>query len=241
MLVFALGAALASRLDRPSVAEGPCAVTNGPLALAGVPEASGLALSRRHPGVIWAHNDSGNEPVLFAFAAHDGTPRGRIRVPVGMRDWEDISAAPCPLGDCLYLGDIGDNRAVRPQVSIYRIAEPALGDQQTAMPERLRATYADGPHNAESMFVVGSDLFIVTRDRTGGLYRSAIAEDADHEMTLQRVGELGVAAATDAELSRSGLLVVVRTPREALFYRTADLTAGRGCTPWRHPSVKTAN
>jgi hypothetical protein len=60
-------------------------------------------------------------------------------------------------------------------------------------------------------------------------------------MTLQRVGELGVAAATDAELSRNGLLVVVRTSREALFYRTADLTAGRGCTPWRHPSVKTAN
>jgi len=42
-----------------------------------VHEASGLAVSRRHPDRLWAHNDSG-EPVLFAVDEH-GTTKGRVR------------------------------------------------------------------------------------------------------------------------------------------------------------------
>ena len=32
-------------------------------------EASGIAASRRHPGIFWVHNDSGNPPSLFAVRA----------------------------------------------------------------------------------------------------------------------------------------------------------------------------
>jgi hypothetical protein len=226
VLLIAVGASLTSSMLRPEAPSGPCAVLNRAVALPDVPEASGLAISRRHPGVIWSHNDSGNEPVLFAFD-RDGRPRARIRVPAGMRDWEDISAAPCSGGACLYLADIGDNRSVRPEISIYRVLEPSLSDAQTAAPERFRVKYADGPHNAEAMFIAGTDLFIITRDRTGRLYRSAIPKDGQHEMTMTRVGELGLSAVTDAEASLDGRSVVVRTSRVAAFYRIADLLEGR--------------
>lgn len=211
---------------QPDSSAGPCLVTTGPIALQEVFEASGLAVSRRYRDVLWTHNDSGNAETLFAFDRR-GTPRGRIRVPVRMRDWEDISAARCSDGDCLYLADIGDNSSRRADVSIYRIVEPALDATETAHPVRFRVRYADGPHNAEAMFVIDSDVFIITRDRTGAVYRSAIPGDNTTAMMLERIGELGLSSVSDAEASPDGRIVVVRTSREVLLYRSADLIAGR--------------
>src|SRR5687768_1580235 len=50
-------------------------------------ESSGLAASRRHPGVIWTHNDSGT-PFLFAIR-EDGTwIRGFQVLGANLIDWE---------------------------------------------------------------------------------------------------------------------------------------------------------
>jgi hypothetical protein len=167
---------------RPDDTAGPCVRVGGPVMLPEVPESSGLAVSRRDSQLLWSHNDSGNESILFASGA-DGTIRGSVRLPIRTIDWEDISASSCPPNDCLYIADIGDNRLRRQRVQIYRVPEPAPSDAQTATPEMFNATYPDGPHNAEAMFVVGADLFIVTRDRIGSIYRSTL--DAG---TAEKVG-----------------------------------------------------
>jgi hypothetical protein len=217
---------------RPADSVGPCAVASGPALLPEIPEASGLAVSRRTPGVLWSHNDSGSAAVLFAFDTA-GTMLGRVRIPIRTRDWEDVSAARCPSSDCLYIADIGDNSSARRQVQIYRIPEPAAGDAETAPPEVFNATYADGPHNAEAMFVIGPDLFIVTRDRLGGVYRSSLS--GSRELTFQRIGQLGLAAVTDAEASRDEKSVVVRTSHEAVLYRADDLIRGENLPYLRSP------
>jgi hypothetical protein len=223
-LLLALGVSLLlARALRIADAVGPCVVANGPAMLPEIHEASGLAVSRRNPGVLWSHNDSGSAAVLFALDTA-GTMLGRVRVPIRTRDWEDISAARCPSNDCLYIADIGDNKSARQRVHIYRLPEPAPGDTETAPPEVFNGTYADGPHNAEAMFVIGADLFIVTRDRIGGVYKSTVSGST--ELTFQRIGQLGLAAVTDAEASRDGKSVVVRTSHEAVLYRTDDLILG---------------
>ena len=215
---------LAAWVLRPGDVAGPCVVAVGPATLRDIGEASGLAASRRSPGVLWAHNDSENAAVLFAldFA---GTVIGRVPIPIQTRDWEDVSVAACPGGDCVYVADIGDNASVRRSVRIYRVPEPAPGDAQTAPPEVFTVTYADGPHNAEAVFVVGQDLYIVTKDRTGGLYRATLPTSGSH-LAFQRVGELGLVLVTDAETSRDGTSVVVRTREEVAVYRTADVARG---------------
>jgi hypothetical protein len=76
------------------------------------------------------------------------------------------------------------------------------------------------------MFVVGERLFVITRDREGGVYRSTTPVSAGQDVTLQRIGQLGLAAVTDAETSPDGKSVVVRTSHEAVFYRAADLVRG---------------
>ncbi len=59
--------------------------------------ASGLAVSRTQPGVLWAHNDSGDAPMLYAIDLKGTAPgEGRgARTPWRI-DWEDIAAGPCP-------------------------------------------------------------------------------------------------------------------------------------------------
>jgi hypothetical protein len=217
---------------RPDDMAGPCVRVSGPVMLPEIPESSGLAVSRRDPRLLWSHNDSGNDAILFALGT-DGSLRARVRVPIRTVDWEDISAAPCPPNECLYIADIGDNHLRRQRVQIYRVPEPAPGDPQTQTPEIFNATYVDGAHNAEAMFVVGADLFIVTRDRVGTIYRSSL--DGGRDLTFRPIGQLGLAAVTDAETSRDGNFVVVRTSHEAVLYPTADLIRGRTTPDLRIP------
>lgn len=228
--VLLLGLGAAAWIWRPAAAAGPCVVVSGPTLIPELSESSGLAVSGRNPGLLWSHNDSGNAAVLFALDA-GGAVRGRVRVPIRTRDWEDISASRCASGDCLYIADIGDNQRRRQQVQIYRVPEPAPGDSETAPPDVFNASYSDGPHNAEAMFVVDGNAFIITRDRTAGVYRATIPPSGGGELTFRPVARLGLEAVTDAEASRDGASVVVRTSREAVLYRTADLMRGKS-TPY---------
>src|SRR5687768_16972037 len=155
-----------------------------------LPEASGVAAGRRTPGVLWAHNDSG-DPVIFALDSL-GAVKGRVRV-TGARvdDWEDIAVGPCPQGSCVYIADIGDNNGSRKQITLYRVAEPAPGDAASAPAEVFHARYPDGPHDAESLFVTGdADVFLITKGDPGpvALYRFPRALPSDQTSTLQRVG-----------------------------------------------------
>jgi hypothetical protein len=228
IVVAVIGAALlAARALRPSHTAGPCVVVAGPVMLPDLPETSGLAVSRRAPGLLWSHNDSGNDAVLFALDT-SGRMRGRVRVPIRAVDWEDISSGRCASGDCLYLADIGDNGRGRRRIQIFRLPEPLPGDAVTAAPDVFTATYSDGPHNAEAMFVADDDLFIVTRDRVAAVYHARLSGRRD--LTFVRLSELGLAAVTDAETSTDGKLVIVRTSHEAVGYRIADVVAG-GNTP----------
>ena len=208
----------------PASTAGPCVVEQR-ATVAQLPEASGLAISRRTKDIIWSHNDSGNESVLYALDVN-GVLRGRVRVPVRTRDWEDVSAGRCPTGDCLYIGDIGDNRQARTSILIHRVPEPVPGDAETAKPETFKGTYPDGPHNAEAMFVIGEQIFIVTRDRFGAIYRATIPRAGSLEMTFERIAELHMAPVTDAEASPDETSVVIRTSKLAVVYRAADLVRG---------------
>ena len=207
---------------------GPCTIAQRPTDLSGIPEASGLTLSRRSPGLLWTHNDSGT-PTLFAVGTSG--VQSRVAVPSAMvEDWEDVSAASCPSGDCLYIADIGDNKRSRSHVTIYRVPEPQPDARQSAAPEVFTLTYPDGPHDAEALFVVPAGVFLITKDTAGALYRAPQPLPPRGEVPLQRAGSLGLPRVTDADASPDGSLVAVRTNDELVFYRTAELTTG-GAAP----------
>ena len=206
--------------------------------LVGLPEASGVAASRRTPGVLWAHNDSG-DPLVFALN-EQGAVTGRVRVTgAKVEDWEDIAVGPCPQGSCIFIADIGDNNGKRDHVTVYRVPEPSLQDSSTAPAEVFRARYAGGAHDAEALFVTPeSEVFIITKGDPGpiALYRFPSVLRSDAIMPLEQVGAVAAAAKvssrerpTAADLSQDGNWIAVRTTHSVVFYRTADLISGR----WR--------
>ena len=197
-------------------------------------EASGAAASIAHSGIIWTHNDSG-EPYVYA-VDRAGKARGRVRL-TGARvdDWESIDLGPCPSGQCLYVGDIGDNGAKRPDVVIYRVAEPAPSATSSARVEVITAKYPDGAHDAEALFVSSDGtIHIVTKGEgeASAVYRlqRPAAGSAAAKLALVRRLSDGKASKderiTGADMSADGQWIVLRTNVDVAFYRARDFAAG---------------
>lgn len=131
--------------------------------IAGLDESSGLAASRKHPGVFWTHNDGGG-PYLYAFD-RAGKKRGRVRI-TGAKifDWEDIAIGP---GNHIYAGDIGDNDRRRKNIIVYRLEEPEPGAAKSKAAQAIVMHYPDGAHDAEALLVhpKTGDIYVVTKAR----------------------------------------------------------------------------
>jgi hypothetical protein len=203
-----------------------CRQTSLPVPLPDLPEASGIAASRRSPGVFWAISDSG-QPIVTALA-DTGEVRGHVRVAgATVEDWEDVSVGPCGDRTCLYIADIGDNQRRRNHVTIYRVPEPAPGDRTTPAAEVITARYPDGAHDAETLVVTPDGAaFVVTKEKTAIVYRLPSLEPGT-EARLQETARLPLVDATGGGTSANGKWAALRSGDELRFYSMAEFTAGR--------------
>ncbi len=171
-------------------------------------ESSGLVASRTSPGAYWTHNDSGDGPFIYAFDTR-GDSLGIFRVTGAQaRDWEDMAAGPGPQANksYLYLGDIGDNDAVRDEVVVYRVAEPKLSAAtrkltkaspgSTEPAEAIRLKYPDGKHDAEVLLVhpTTGNIYIVNKVPIANptVYEAVAPFTPGKLVTMKRIGEIHV-------------------------------------------------
>lgn len=139
-------------------------------------ESSGLAVSALHQGILWTHADGGR--VAEVRAVDGGGETVATITLAGIDPFDPEALAPGPAGvspPTLFLGDIGDNEEIRPDVSVFRFAEPADLRDRTVEATWFRFTYPDGPHDAEALLVhpVTGRLLIATKSPGGGgLYRA---------------------------------------------------------------------
>jgi hypothetical protein len=186
-------------------------------------ESSGLAASRRQPGVLWTLNDSGNDPWIFATDTL-GRDHGAFTV-IGAenRDWEAIALGPCGSRDCLYIADTGDNGRDLGTARIYRVPEPAIPARspRTRAAEVLEFRYPRGSWDVEAALVGGDGtVYLITKagGRAPTVYRlRPEAWGKDQPALAEAIGKLPIDAGslgnrvTDAALSPSGGQVAVRT------------------------------
>ena len=188
-------------------------------------EPSGLVASRRHPGIFWTHNDSGNPPALFA-VKRDGTVVRAYAVAAPNVDWEDISTDDA---GHIYLADTGDNLRILPVHAILRLDEP---DPAEPASKPLPVTafhfrYPDGKRpDAEALFVEGDRAFVVTKSddgREAELFTVPLdfAAPLLKPATARRMGVLPKLArpATGASLSADGRMLAVCALGEVRLYR----------------------
>jgi len=194
-------------------------VSRGTIGVTAVSELSGLAVSRAHPGVLWAHNDSGDTPRIFALG-DAGAYLGEVTIRNATAvDWEDLALGPCASGACLYIADFGDNGMSRTNLAIYRVAEPNVENKPFATiaadAEKLPFAYPDGRWNAEALLVhpTTGELFIVTKGSTPGVYRFPTPLTPGVAATLVRVGApAGLdGVVTGGDVSPCGDRVLLRT------------------------------
>jgi hypothetical protein len=205
-----------------------------------VEESSGLVRSALDPELFWTHNDSGDDPILYGI-----DPGGALVTTVavtgaGAVDWEDIEAAPCDEGHCLYIADIGDNAAERDHVTIYRIPEPARRDTVSAPAEAFHFRFPGGPRDAEGLFMAGDgQLHMVNKGRQEeiALYRIPRPLRAGKTVTLERVRDLFPEPqdtddrVTAATATPDGRWVGIRTYRTLYIYRADALVEGAAVGP----------
>jgi hypothetical protein len=142
-------------------------------------EVSGMVASPTHKGVLWMHNDSGDDARIFAIST-EGAPLGTLKFPdVEARDFEDIAAAPCPdlSGPCIYVADTGDNNLEREFLVVYAVREPTEVSPEKPLPEDAASDYVwrfpvvPAPQ-------ANIEAFIVLPDATAMIFFEKSEEDA---------------------------------------------------------------
>jgi hypothetical protein len=216
-------------------------------------EISGLAVSRRFPGLLWVHNDAGNQTRLYLMSPQ-GQVRASLKVPKQPQsDWEDVAVGPCStervLGSmpCVYVSDTGDNKLARGFARVVRVPEPPTldthGDKRAlAMPpaaiELFSFRYPDGPQDVEAMAVLPDTRVILLTKRTDGqsfVYRVTLRAGGA-PVQAERLGVLAISGGqaapgsalrvTAADLSPDGKSLLVRTSARALLFDVGAALAG---------------
>ncbi len=222
-------------------------ITYGPMEAAGrvtdgrIDESSGLAASRLHPGMLWTHNDSGDGPRVYLID-QTGATRGSWVLPEATAlDWEDMCSFELDGKAYLLIGDVGDNRRRRNTVTLYLVEEPGEIKEDGVLPvaRRVEVTYADGPHDVES---VGFDserreVVLISKEwpdeatltvGRAGVYvlpldaTSAEAASAAGPHVLDRIAELDLTIPTGIDISPDGRRAVVTTYGDAFEYERGE-------------------
>lgn len=221
------------------------ASTSPPITDPALVEISGIAASRATPGLWWVHNDSGDSARVFAID-ENGVVRATLALAgASAADYEDIAVGEGPVAgtNYLYVADIGDNPATRPEVVVYRMVEPTVPASGTSTGsisgvEVLRLRYPDGAHDAESLVIdpISHSLVILTKNLAGGAqpaYRVSTSVAGGSTTTMAPLASVpsdaGFAGAiTGADISRDGLQLAIRTYGGVrIVGRNADLPLER--------------
>jgi len=185
-------------------------------------EASGIAMSRKNPNVLWTHNDSGDQARLFAFNLQ-GSHLGVYNIDgIVNRDWEDIAVGPGPDDNetYIYIGDIGDNSAQHDLKFIYRIPEPMVDSNQApldtaiSLAETITFQYPDGNRDAETLMVdpLTKDIYIISkRESQVRVYLAAYPQSTTQTITLEQVATLNLTLTVGGDISPSGLEILIKT------------------------------
>ena len=134
------------------------------------PIAESSALARGDSaGLVWTHGDGGTAATLY-LAGLDGRLRGSLPLaPLANHDWEELTRDPAGR---FYIGDFGNNRNDRRDLTIYRVT-PGAGrprvdtiafrypDQAAFPPPQARRHF-----DCEAMLFYNDTLHLFTKDRS---------------------------------------------------------------------------
>jgi hypothetical protein len=202
-----------------------------------VKEASGIVASYKNKGLLWTHNDSGDNNRIYSMDGNGKGTREFFLEGANNRDWEAMGMANFPEGSFIYVGDIGDNTATHSDYAIYRVAEPEI-TANTPKTNTLRNVqkisykYPDGARDAEAFLIdqTTKDIYIISkREDNKRLYRLPFPQSYTQTITAEFVQELTTfstgtgqqAYLTDASISVDNQEIIIKSYFQIFYWRRA--------------------
>lgn len=168
-----------------------------------ISEASALSRSHRSTDVLWTLNDSGSDATIHAL-----NTQGQLLASVTLtgsdvinQDWEDMGSFTQGGKHFLLIGNVGDNFAWRPYITLYLIEEPMLPAHPEAavalnapVLHTFRVQLPNGPRDIEAIAVAPDEnaaYLITKRDNRPLLYRFSLTRTAGSHLTERVASDLG--------------------------------------------------
>jgi hypothetical protein len=190
-------------------------------------ELSGVAASRKNPGLLWVHND-GPRSELYLWSTN-GLFYGTFTFSQAMSDFEDIAIGPGPQPntDYVYGGDIGDNTSIRTEIHVFRFPEPRVTQSSSELisvgETVITLVYPDGAHDAEGLLVdpITGDLFIASKEiGIFHLYKATQAQlNSGDVVQLALVQNGAFGPVSGGDISPDGTQIVLRYENEARLWQ----------------------
>jgi len=203
-----------------------------------VTESSGIAASGQYPGVFWTHNDGGGfkKQVLYGMT-REGKIVAEFRVAGALlHDWEDIAID----GDHhLFVGDIGNNNALRDQIAVYQVDEPDPKSAHSTITVKRgwQLRFPQAPFDCESLFIWRGYGYVISKvfnNERAEIYRFPLKEQTG-PFTLELVTRLKIdAPVTGATISPDGkLLGGVSKFGAFVFHIDGEVSRAGHRRPWQ--------
>jgi hypothetical protein len=197
-----------------------------------IKEASGIAASKKNPGVLWTHNDAGDKNHIFAMNGNGKHLGVFVLENCEARDWEDIATGPGPTAgnDYIYVGNIGDNDTVYDLKYVYRCVEPVVLPTQSPKTDTIREIdilkfrFPDGKWNAEALMVdpLTKDYYIISkRESNARVYRAQYPQPISTVDTLECVDTLAQTYIVAADISSSGDEIIMKNDDSVYYWKIA--------------------
>lgn len=132
-------------------------------------EISGIEHSIKH-NIIWCHNDSGGEPIIYGINVEGETVCKLILKDILNRDWEDVTYGEINGKYYIFIGDIGDNEKIYNTKYIYYFEEPDEIRNEIMIENinKITFTYPNQNYDSECLMFdpISKDLIIVSKRET---------------------------------------------------------------------------
>lgn len=228
-LCFAVIACSADNADSNRIFH--LAESRGKLENSLITEASGMVEGLNNPGLLWTHNDSGNEPALFLLDDYGRNKGSFILHGVDNRDWEDIASGSGPEEgkNYIYIAEIGDNNAVYDYKYIYRFEEPVAGSMEKIQNfDTITFQYPDGKRDAECLMLdpLSKDLYVISkREKEVTVYLAAYPQATTEVIILEKLGTLPFNNIVAGDISSDGTGILLKTYDKIFYWEHSKGTA----------------
>lgn len=183
-------------------------------------ELSGLAASNKNRGYLWSFNDSGNGAEVFLLDEALNIKLTCKLVGIENRDWEDITVGPGPDAKktYVYIGEIGDNKAVYPLKYIYRFEEPDAKSSPEEISinqfDTLTFRLAGKLKDTESLLInpLTKNLYVVSkREEPVVVYELKYPHSTRDTLTADSIASLPITQIVAGDFSADGKEILLKS------------------------------